>query len=82
MISPRLIATHGLGGGPRMVALMGIMPMPQARAAFPPVAYGRPDIARYRVDEDTFDIPVSIGPEDDEEAVVLTLLMEIAIHVV
>jgi len=83
-MNARLIATQGIGGGARMVAVLGIAPAraPSGPALPPPSTDpigGGGAFARYRVDDDTYEVPLFLANAEDEEAVVLTLLMELSL---
>lgn len=84
-MNPRLIATQGLGGGAREVAVLGILParMPAGPRLPPPstdpIGGSGGSFARYMVDDDTYEIPLHLANSEDEEAVVLTLLMELSL---
>jgi hypothetical protein len=83
-MNPRLIATQGLGGRARLIAVLGLAPSSAlARPSLPSPATdpigGSGSFARYMVDDDTYEIPLYLANSEDEEAVVLTLLMELSL---
>jgi len=90
-MNPRLIGLQGLGGGARAIALQGLISVGTTPPVTPPVAPipkpgggqrgyspGIPIYKNYRTAPDRHEIPIVLMDGDDEEAVILTILMEIA----
>ncbi len=82
-MSPLLIAKQGFGGGLLAVALMGFTSIapPVVKPAAPDfIGGGGTSLAQYKVDDDRYEIPVSFAEDEDEETVIMSILMEIAVN--
>lgn len=96
MISARLVALQGFGGGTRAIALQGLVSTGTAPPVTPPAppgyaggggggvrgyAPGIPIYKNYRTAPGRHEIPIVLMEGDDEDAVILTILLEIAKNV-